>query len=198
MAVLIFGLTVLNAPVRAVESDGGAVWRDSVDVLARAVSREISPGALVEKLLPSASIRRFGESTVVSADRLLEQIPTKRTVAILIGTDPAVSLASDLWSEIQDDDSIPKDIRDQFSYPPGDERRANTIAARWLAAETGASPGDPVAMIVLFDDGTADLEAGRTGREPVAHVILLRGERINEDEIRISRIVHGPSTRIGE
>jgi hypothetical protein len=129
---------------------------------------------------------------------LLEQIPTKRTVAILIGTDPAVSLASDLWSEIQDDDSIPKDIRDQFSYPPGDERRANTIAARWLAAETGASPGDPVAMIVLFDDGTADLEAGRTGREPVAHVILLRGERINEDDIRISRIVHGPSTRIGE
>ncbi len=197
-AAVMFGLTVLIAPVRAVEGEGSAVWRDTVEVLARSITREIPGDALAVRLLPSASSRRFGETTVVPADRLLEQIPTMRAVAILIGADPAVSLASDLWSEIQNDDSIPQEIRDQFSYAPGDERRANSVAARWLAAETGTSPGDPVAMIVLFDDGTADLDAGRNGREPVAHLVLLRGERINDDDIRISRIVHGPSTRIGE
>jgi hypothetical protein len=189
LAAFSMTLTALaNAPV----VDDAVAWSQTADQFAAGFSGQHPPEFLQDMLDPSASIQAFDRDRVESARVISSRIAARQVVSVRSYIHPSVSAASDLIEDLKKLDNLPPNLAEQLILnDPHALRQADATMARWFSIVLDAEAGEPVALIALLDDGSADIAAGRVARDPRLILMLVKGTLAEGRQPRITRIVYG-------
>jgi hypothetical protein len=109
---------------------------------------------------------------------------------------PAPTIASDLAGDIKDFQALPDSIQKQFQIrDDAAARRANFIAAQWVAETLKPEIGDLVALVVLWPNqgpaiaSTDELGADVDARQPM--FVLVKARPLASDAFQITQVAYG-------
>lgn len=176
---LIFLMALTFAPARGQSSPDLATesWQSQVEAFALG----ISSGGSIEALVSSdATLREFGATETRPVGSLSTVVSASRVISAHAGTNPMIGLASDLSADARDAELETRFIQ-VLDVTESNRRDADSLAARWVAAELGAQTEDPIALIVLFQSTQADSQL---------HFILVKGRQQAGGKTVVVHVVH--------
>jgi hypothetical protein len=110
---------------------------------------------------------------------------------------PSETVATDMGADIVASDLMPQAMRQQYA-PRGesDARRSNQIARQWIAGVLQPTSSSFIAVLVLWEPPPMVAQTFMIGSAPPSEpnppvIILLRGEKDESGDVRITRIAYG-------
>jgi hypothetical protein len=180
MAIL--GSTYASEPT-AQEKD----WDVMVAALVDVISNQGDVHTLSSVIAPNAFIAPFDMNRTESFFVLNDRLPGSNIVSAHAYMHPSVSCASDIISDLTANGTIDAEsMRKLVPQNDGDIRKADATMARWFESVMEAKSGDPIAVLVLYDDGK-----GEPIRSPQLSFILVRGEVTPTGQPRFARLLYG-------
>jgi hypothetical protein len=171
--------------------ESNASWSAVVESFRQVLAGEIASSNIDELVTSSAWMQSFDRSATASATNIVRALPRQQVVSarayqLSDSMDAVRNLSEDLLAA-----SVDESTRQQL-VPPDEEslRRAERAFYDWIAISLDTHAGDPIACIVLYDSGVADIAAGRSARAPSVSLMIARGETV-DNSVRISRILFG-------
>lgn len=165
-------------------------WSESVQTLAGVLAEVAERDRLASIAVPQAWIAPFDMNRTEALTVLPDRLPTTVVVSARAYLHPAVSAASDIVNDLTADGTIDASLlRKLVPNDPATLRQADATMARWFASALDASEGDPVAVLVLYDNGKSQ---PTFETEPKLTFILVRGEFDASRIPRVSRALYGP------
>ena len=167
-------------------------WDEAVRTFAGVLGGSEEHEALDQLLSDHSWVAPFARNRTESVAVLPERLAGLRVVSARGCLQPSVTAASDLIADIRDDTAIAESIRRKLVPPEGqDLRHADSTMSRWFTTALDAQPGDPVALIALYDAGQAN-GAERPATPPSMTLLLIRGEFAGAaGQPRIGRVLYG-------
>jgi hypothetical protein len=168
-----------------------AGWHAAVAQIRQVMDGTLAADAIKPFVTESAWIQPFDMNRTESATRIADLIPRQRVVSARGYLHPSVTAATEMIQDLSGaglDETLARQV---IITDPASLRIADQTMARWFSLMLEAQPEDPVACIVLYDDGAADLQAGRSAKQPTLTFVLVRGT-YESGTPRVSRIVFGP------
>jgi hypothetical protein len=169
-------------------------WTDLVNKVGTLLIEEPASGSLTELIPDDVPIRQFNSTEIESRYRLQQKTGGMIVVATRGYSWPSVTLASDLSTDLQNCEALPEPIRKQFT--PRDDAgmvRANSVAQQWISGVLQPTTGQCVAILVLWEHppaaGSVVLSGPSENKQPL--MILIKGQKIDEDQFRITQISYG-------
>ncbi|MFT3786555.1 MAG: hypothetical protein QM770_10360 [Tepidisphaeraceae bacterium] len=192
VVVLICCLTIARA-AEAPAIEGEPAWTKTVDQFARSLAGEHDRDDLMKLFAKGATLRPFDRERTSSLDEMLGKLPGCTLVSAHAYLHPSVSAASDLIADARAlGDSLPQSIRDQILLDDTSAlRTADATVARWFTIALEADAGDPVALIALYNDGAADVAAGRVATNPRLYLLLVHGKTMQDGSMKIDHVLYG-------
>ena len=165
-------------------------WNRAIETFVNVIAGEGDAGDLSTVSAPGAWIAPFDLNRTESLSLLPERLATKTVVSARAYIHPSVSSASDIVADLVAAGTIDAETLRRFTpEDPADLRRADATMARWFASALDARGGDPVAIVVLYDDGNAE-----PIHTPAIHFVLVRGESDPANNPRVVRVLYGPAS----
>lgn len=162
-------------------------WEAVVTSLVQLIVEQGDPKHLTPIAAPTAFAAPFDMNRTESFLLLPDRLVTTNVVSARAYFHPSVSCASDIVADLTSNGTIDQEtMRKLVPQNEGDLRRADATMARWFEAALEVKSGDPIAAIVLYDDGK-----GEPVRKPQLYFILLRGDLSSAGQPRISRALYG-------
>jgi len=182
---------------RAVRS----AWSGTVTAFASALLDASDTANLNTIVTEDAIVRQFNHAGRQSLTALREQVAGTHVIVSRSYMQTPNTLASDIANAIKDV-TLPDEIKRRLT--PGDEatlKRANLTANKWIGASLFTSGSEPVAIVVLWKEGTRPAITESTsgddkdGSKPVVQInlpvfILLKGEMLG-DRMQVTQICFG-------
>lgn len=166
-------------------------WDAAVKTFVSVLSGEADRDALVKILSDHSWVAPFARNRTESVAVLPNLLGDMRVVSAHACLQPSVTSASDLVADIQADPTIDASIRERLVPADGkDLRAADATMARWFGLALDAQPGDPVALIALYDEGHP-ASASAPATPPSLTLLLVRGEIEADGSAKISRVLYG-------
>jgi hypothetical protein len=169
------------------EAQWGQALKTFVSVLDGSTDKEA-----LDKLLSDHSwVAPFARNRTESVAVLPALLEGMRVVSARGCLQPSVASATDLVADIQSDPAIAESIRKRLVPADGEDlRHADSTMARWFSTALDAQPGDPVALIAMYDAGRPSAP-GEPATPPSLMLLLVRGEVPLGGTPRISRVLYG-------
>jgi hypothetical protein len=167
-----------------------AAWQTTLAQVREVLEGTRSADTVKPLMSEAAWIQPFDMNRTESATRMAELIPRQRVVSARAYLHPSVTAATEMIQDLSNaglDETLTRQV---VLTEPAAVRVADQTMARWFSLVLEAQPEDPVACIVLYDDGAADLQAGRSAKQPTLTFVLIRGT-FESGAPRVSRIVFG-------
>lgn len=184
-------VAVLSVSRAAEPSTEERAWSAAVQTLAGVIDGSVERDSLDALLSDHSWVAPFARNRTESVGVLPELLRGMRVVSARGCLQPAVTSATDLIADISADVSIAESIRKKLvPTDPQQLRQADATMSRWFTVALEAQPGEPVAMIALYDEGQSD-HAGAPRRPPSLTLLLVRGEFPRGGQPRISRVLYG-------
>ncbi len=180
-------ITVLATARASEPSQQEKVWETQVMTLVEVIAKQTDHHLLTDIVSPSAFIAPFDmnrtESFMVLPDRLM----TTNVVSARAYMHPSVTAASDIVADLTANAMIdPQIMQKLVPQKSEDIHRADATMARWFETSLEAKAGEPIAVIVLYDDGKEE-----PVRAPALTFVLIRGEITSAGQPRITRGLYG-------
>ncbi len=183
-----FALLAILGTARAIgPSDEEVRWNQTLLAFVKAISETGDPQELAAVSTASAFIAPFDMNRTESISLLPDRLITHNVVSARAYIHPSVSAASDIIADLTAAGTIDADTLTRIT--PDDQvetRKADATMARWFASALEVKTGDPVAVVVLYDDGK-----GESARKPGLTFLLVRGDYDNAGLPHISRVLYG-------
>lgn len=180
-------IAVLGTARASEPSSEESRWNEALVTVVKVVAGTSEPQELAAIATPSAFIAPFDLNRTESVTLLRDRLPTRNVVSARAYIHPSVSSASDIVADLTSTGTIdPETIRRLTPEDPALLRKADATMARWFATALEAKAGDPVAVMVLYDDGK-----GEPQRKPGLTFLLVRGTFDNAGQPHISLILYG-------
>lgn len=190
-AVLAFA-GVLGLARAAEPATPEAQWADAVRTFASVLDGSGAKEELDKLLSDHSWVSPFARNRTESVAILPERLAGLRVVSARGCLSPSVTAATDLIADVQADASIDESVRRKLVPGEGhDTRVADATMSRWFTTALETQPGDPIALIAMYNAGTA-ASKGRPAVAPSMTLLLIRGEFAGNDNApRISRVLYG-------
>lgn len=162
-------------------------WSQTLIALVKVIADGGDPEQLTALAAPSAFVAPFEMNRTESITLLPQRLKTVNVVSARAYFHPSVTSASDIVADLTNAGTI--DAATLRKITPGsteDLRKADATMAHWFTSALEAKPGDPVAVLVLYDDGK-----GEKPQPPSLTFALVRGDFDAAGKARINRIVYG-------
>ncbi len=203
VAISAIGLTRLLAfsPPQTTPSTSPASksWSDAVSQFLQII---VEPAGPQDDLAtsPNVVVTKFHQAQRDDLDTLRIVARGMKTVALREYAGTPLTMASDISADMKDAD-IPAAVKRRLTPPSDDDeatKRANAVAAKWIATVLAAKGNEPIACVVLWRptiSATSTTKSSESDRQQVDPAvsplfILLRGE-LFEGHIRIAQIAYG-------
>lgn len=181
-------LLALLTPTHAAEpTPQERQWDAAVAGLVDVIARQGDLHTISEFIAPNAFIAPFEMNRTESFTVLSDRLPAGKIVSAHGYIHPSVSCASDIVTDLVENGTI--DAPTMHKVAPeneGDLRKADSTMTRWFEAALEAKSGDPVAVLVIYDDGKAE-----PAHAPQLSFVLIRGEIISSGQPRFARALYG-------
>lgn len=179
-------------PPRPATGNDEARWQRVVQVMSRVLDGSLPRADLATAVGDHAWIAPFARNRAESARLLADRVgTTMRLVSARSFIYPSTSAAADLIGDVEKSGNVTAAIARRLKPEEADEdllRRAESAMSRWLAGALDATPGTPVGVIALYDDG-------RRGNDvttpPALWFVLVRGDFDVKGEPSVSRVLYG-------
>lgn len=166
-------------------------WAEAVKTFVGVLNGSVDKDALDKLLSDHSWVAPFARNRTESVAVLPALLDGMRLVSARPCFQPSVGSATDLVTDIQADPTIDASIRKRLVPTDGEDlRHADSTMARWFSTALDAQPGDPVALIALYDAGRS-AGAGEPASPPSLMLLLVRGEIPQGGPPRISRVLYG-------
>lgn len=162
-------------------------WSQTLIALVKVIADDGDPEQLNALAAPSAFVAPFEMNRTESITLLPKRLTTTNVVSARAYIHPSVTAATDLVGDLTSAGTIDAETIRKITPPaPEDLKKADATMAHWFTSALEARPGDPVAVLVLYDDGK-----GEKPHAPTLTFALVRGDFDAAGNARISRIVYG-------
>lgn len=186
-------LSVLGL-ARAADEPGNATtddarWSAAIDTFAGTLNGTIDRSELDKLVAPHSWVAPFARNRSEAVTVLPERLAGLTLVGAHGYLQPSISAASDVIADVSANAAIAPSVKKRIVPAEGtDPRVANATMARWFATALDAQPGDPVAIVVLYDPGQA---VGDVPATPQLVLVLARGEFDATGKPTITRVLYG-------
>lgn len=176
------------ASARASEpSQQEKVWEREIMTLVEVIAKQTDHHLLTDICSPSASIAPFDMNRTEAFSVLPDRVVTNNVVCARAYMHPSVTAAGDIVADLTANGTIDAEIMQKLvPQHPDDIRRADATMARWFETSLEAKAGEPIAVLVLYDDGKEE-----PIRRPSLTFVLIRGEVTAAGQPRIVRGLYG-------
>lgn len=163
-------------------------WDAAVARLVEVISKQADIHSMSDMIAANASIAPFEFNRTESFNLLPDRLPAGRLVSVHSYIHPSVSCASDIVADLSSSGTIDTEIMHKLApNNEADLRKADATVARWFETALEVKSGDPVAIMVLYDDGKAE-----PAHAPQLSFVLIRGEEPSTGQVRFVRALYGP------
>lgn len=167
-------------------------WTRLTADLARGIEGDLDRTSFDGLFDDSSTMQAFDRDRVELAKLIASRMPGRTLVSARAYLHPSVSGASDLVEDALKFGELPDAIaRDIIIDDPSQLRSADATVARWFTVALEADAGDPVAMLAFYDEGTADVAAGRPATSPKLYLVLARGKVMPDGSVRVAKLLYG-------
>jgi hypothetical protein len=110
---------------------------------------------------------------------------------------PSETIATDLGADISACELMPQAMRRQYApRDDADARRSNQIAKQWIGSVLQPTSDSFIAVLVLWEPPPIVSQTFMIGSAPTTEpnppvIVLLRGEKDESGNVRITRIAYG-------
>jgi hypothetical protein len=167
-------------------------WQEAIQTFAAVLNGSTDADELDKLLSDHSWVSPFARNRTESVAVLPERLAGLRVVSARSCLQPSVTSATDLIADIQANPNIDESIRKKLVPPEGtDLRGADSTMSRWFTVALEAQPGDPVALIAMYDAGQSNAP-GVPSTPPSMTLLLIRGEfAATTNAPRMSRVLYG-------
>lgn len=167
-------------------------WQAAIQTFAAVLDGTAEATELNKLLSDHSWISPFARNRTESVAVLPERLAGLHVVSARGCLQPSVTSATDLIADIQANLAIDESIRKKLVPPEGlDLRGADSTMSRWFTVALEAQPGDPVALIAMYDAGQSNAQ-GLPSTPPSMTLLLIRGEfAASTGAPRMSRVLYG-------
>ena len=168
-----------------------AKWMTAVSSFAEVLEGKADREALDKLLSDHSWVAPFARNRTEAVGVLPQLMDGMRVVSARGCLQPAVTSATDLVTDISANVAIAEGIRKKLvPTDPQALRQADATMARWFSVALDAQPGEPVALIAMYDEGKLSAD-GLSRTSPAMTLLLIRGEFLADGSPRISRVLYG-------
>lgn len=174
-------------------------WGQVVGIVARGLTGNAEVASTVHALLPDeVPVRRFGSAELLNREKMQQQTEGLSVISSRAYVWSAETIATDLASDLKACESFPDALRQQFvPRDASDVKRANSIAQLWVNSILRPTPGQLVAVVILWEPPppvtTTSLLLGTNAlsavKQPV--FVLIKGIKTDNGEYHITQIAFG-------
>lgn len=161
-------------------------WNQTLLAMVRVIAEDRDPQELASIASSSAFIAPFDMNRTESISLLTQRLPTRNVVSARAYIHPSVSSASDIVADLTAAGVDAETMRRLTPEDPAELRKADATMARWFASALEVSAGDPVAVLVLYDDGK-----GEVPHKPGLTFMLVSGGFDAAGLPHLSRVLYG-------